>query len=409
MNVLIRCFLAPFIFGISIAFSGENNEKEIAYCEGANKSASYGGINKEIYIENIEFFEANYRHPRFFEEEEKTLWIEYGPSLLKSNDLMETMKKVWETPDEVGTIDLILVSGDNVIVGADGVVFVGNKFDENMVLEEKFSLSEGQFSHKYGYHVYNDIVLIGSYGGNSNTDVQPNEVWLSKDGGDSFELVLEATEYVQDKDLHIHDVQYDPFRERIWVAAGDSGNTQIYFSDDYGRSWETLNKEPPKANYLRVTAIVAFEHGVVFGSDTLPTGLYYWGDWSESSQSPEKYGFVNNRFFPLYEEESEGRMGLVSHGLSDYSREIFVLPVDGEVGRQGAAHLLMSYDGCEWFEVWRESPDKDKDYGAAFGPMNVLGIFEDDGEKKIIMSYPREYPGGGYAIATLPSLQQGKR
>ncbi|WP_248910122.1 hypothetical protein [Halocatena marina] len=101
-----------------------------------------------------------------------------------------------------------------------------------------------------------------------------NEAILSTDGGASFDRILKVPLKTTDAaNLHIHDVEYDPYVDRIWVVVGDSGNSQMYWSDDLGTSWETIADQD---EVTMLTQIAAFKDCVAFGTDGEPEGINRW-------------------------------------------------------------------------------------------------------------------------------------
>ena len=208
--------------------------------------------------------------------------------MLSSDDWWETTEVLYSFEEE-GTKDeyvqaIIVPDNGRIIAAIGGRGETGGKVE---LINEDLSGSEtlyqfdyGRVSNSFGHVTYEDIVIIGSYKlSDFEGNRHANEVILSTDGGQSFEQILEPELITEDApNLHIHDVEYDPYAERIWVTVGDSGNTQIYWSDDLGNSWETIGErgDPPsrrRSSHSRTassSAPTALPKGSFAGSVTTP-------------------------------------------------------------------------------------------------------------------------------------------
>ncbi|WP_096436476.1 WD40/YVTN/BNR-like repeat-containing protein [Alteribacter populi] len=118
--------------------------------------------------------------------------------------------------------------------------------------------------------IHENLVLLGEYG----LKVLPNNsrrVWISTDHGDTFEKIFE--EAPRD-DYHIHSVKYDPYQDIIWLAVGDTINSNVYWSIDRGKNWSRVYEWGECPNQW--TAILPLANCVLFLSDNRHTSVYKW-------------------------------------------------------------------------------------------------------------------------------------
>ncbi len=88
-------------------------------------------------------------------------------------------------------------------------------------------------------------------------------IFRSRNGGATWDAVYELPRSVR----HFHEVTYDPYRNRIWVATGDGpGQGNVIFSDDMGDTWQMLGAFGHMTNK---TTIHPMPTCVLFGTDTI--------------------------------------------------------------------------------------------------------------------------------------------
>lgn len=107
----------------------------------------------------------------------------------------------------------------------------------------------------------NRIVVAGEY---TQGDSVPKNLYLSKDGGVTFETI-KVGDTLGTTNNHWHGVCYDPYSGAIWAAQGDSENAKIYFSYDLGVTWYEVDAQGQK---FQPTLIYAFPDKVIFGEDS---------------------------------------------------------------------------------------------------------------------------------------------
>ncbi len=343
------------------------------------------------------------------------LWIDsegrvYGRASNRinvSDDWYKTTETFHSFPRDHGTVDdfvqmVIVPDNGRTIVGRGGrsekttgrIEVLDKNRDESRVVYE---FDWGRVSNSFGHAVYEDIIVIAAYGRSDfEANKHANEVVLSTDGGKSFELILEAelhTNYAPN--LHIHDVEYDPYAERIWVVVGDGGNTQIYWSDDLGTTWETID-EAGKAPML--TQVVAFEDRIVFGTDGAPDGLIVW-DRDDPSEKPAGVGDLEREV--IIEEEQDGMLMYArrSWRVRDEDGEELCLMPFGYSPMQDEwreSVVLGTVDGHDWYELYRVD-DEEVLITMIIGPTAV------DGERRTLVSNSN-FDGGYQIEATVPAF-----
>lgn len=316
----------------------------------------------------------------------------------------------WQTRETLFTFG----EGDNVravVVPESGRVIVGiQDRDENRgrveVLDPDFETSETAYQFEYGYpihtngHVtYDDVVIIASYGmSDFEGGRHPNEVILSTDGGETFERILHVELNTKNAaNNHIHDVEWDPYAERIWVSVGDHGNSQIYWSDDLGESWSAIDERGKAPVPLQ---IVAFEDSVAFGTDSAPAGIIRW-ERDDPNDEPTGVEDLTRPYVAIEDEPSQGGMRMWAqrrwHVREDDGRELCLIPFrysNHPDWRQSV--VLGSVDGEEWYELFRIDDEQ-------VLLSNVVGPLSLDGERRVVVSDSAR--SDGFTIdATVPAF-----
>ena len=145
-----------------------------------------------------------------------------------------------------------------------------------------------KFNNSWAFSIYENIITVSEYGLRDMTGAR--RAWLSKDHGDTFELVFDRPD-LQNKigngpewneRYHMHTTAFDPYWNRIWIVNGDAPQTSAYYSDDFGETWKFIEGSD-KTQY---TGIIALPNCVVFGSDRAPNGLYVYYRGSKD-ENPE--------------------------------------------------------------------------------------------------------------------------
>lgn len=322
-------------------------------------------------------------HPVWIDQDEYV----YGRGanrLIGSPDWWHTTETLYEFGDSDTVRAVVVPDSGNVIVGIQDrdegrgrVEVLDSDFEEATTA---YQFDYGTPTHSVGHVTYEDIVLIGSYGlSEFDNNRHANEVILSTDGGETFDRILEVPLNSKSAaNLHIHDVEWDPYAERIWVAVGDHGNSQIYWSDDLGDSWATIDEQ---GKATQPTQVVAFEDSIVFGTDSAPEGILRWG---RESPSDEPSGVEDiERPYVAIEDEPDDQMRYWAQRrwhVREDDRELCLMPFRysrHETWRQSV--VLGTVDGKEWYELYRTDDER-----IMFS--NVMGPVSLDGDRRVLVS-----------------------
>lgn len=139
----------------------------------------------------------------------------------------------------------------------------------NIVLD---GITAGDLTMRYGRSIRGNVTILSTYHtGYDPTGENPAKyLYISQDYGDTFREVALPEYFVKDPtQFHIHDVEYDPFDNRIWISIGDQTNSGLYYSNDLGVTWEKVVDAP-----IRPTNITAIRDFVLFGTDDKPSAIY---------------------------------------------------------------------------------------------------------------------------------------
>ena len=189
--------------------------------------------------------------------------------LFRSTDSGETIEEGFETrflPDAIVSMN-VFKDGTVAIATSGGHLVHLESFDaEDFTLVKDTGAGFANFS----VNAYEDnekkIVIAGEY---SHTNFAKN-LWLSEDGGLTYSL-LKVGDTLNSGNNHWHAVAYDPYSDGIWASQGDGPNARIYFTDDYGITWQYVEGYQP-------TLIYPMPDRVIFGEDSSNklAGFYVW-------------------------------------------------------------------------------------------------------------------------------------
>ncbi len=330
-----------------------------------------------------------------------------GPRVLISDDWWETTEELYSFADDGHNenVQAVVVPDNGRVIAA-----VGGRGEEGgriELIDEDLGGSEtlyqfdyGRVSNSMGHVTYEDIVVISCYKlSDYEAGRHGNEVILSTDGGQSFELILEPEVNTTDAaNNHIHDVEYDPYAERIWVAVGDHGNSQIYWSDDLGESWEVIDD---RGDFTMVTQVAAFENCVVLGSDGTPEGILRW-EREGPEDAPDGVDDFERVHVQIETDPEDDVMRMYArrrwHIREDDGRELCLMPFGYSPMNDEATDsvVLASVDGDEWYELHRTETRE-------ILLTNIMGPLSMDGDRRTLVSDSNQ--GKGHQIdATVPKF-----
>ncbi|WP_122089316.1 beta propeller repeat protein [Halalkalicoccus subterraneus] len=349
-------------------------------------------------------------------ENGQPVWIDHNErvygrddlSVVVSDDWWKTTEELYTFEDEDGRVENVVVpdSGE-IIVAVGGQEYddggrVYRLTDDHTDHELLYQFDYGRVSNSLNHVTYEDIVLLACYElSDYEEGLHGNEVILSTDGGKSFKKILEPeVNSTEAANNHIHDVEWDPYAERIWVAMGDHGNSQLFWSDDVGESWETVDE---RGAITMVTQVAAFKDCVTLGSDGSPEGILRW-ERDGPDDVPEQASDFERVHVQIKTDPDDDTMGMyarrrwhIRENLEE-GRELCLMPFGYSPMNDTAEDsvLLASVDGDEWYELHRTETRE-------ILLTNVMGPLSMDGECRMLLSDSNQ--GEGYQIeGTVPQF-----
>lgn len=272
----------------------------------------------------------------------------------------------------IGVTALMVTNTNRIVVCSQfGRVFVSDENQENFTdvgIQMPFLGDHYSWCHfQFGYGHYENLVWVSSYGHN---DIVANKAYLSKDYGATWEEMSDLPYVNHTHNIHVHDLQYDPYQDRFWCVFGDDNNANTFYSDDLGQTWTPVfGLHAEDQRNVQYTSIACFDHGVVFGSDQtgLDDRLDYWPrsevvdpkDFKTIYYPDKGKGFIS---FAL-----KAWQGVVGNDL------ITLMPWYGLSNNK--TFLLATIDGKRWFEIYR---------GKHPGGWQIAGISSKDSQNRIL-------------------------
>ena len=123
-------------------------------------------------------------------------------------------------------------------------------------------------------------VFFGEY--NANPRRHPIRIIRGDSDGTNWEIVHE---FPAGEIRHVHSVQYDPYRNRIWILTGDhDAESHLYWSD--ANNWH-LHELGGETQDWRIVSMIIREHDLIWGSDNDQTGASIFR-WDFDAQKLEK-------------------------------------------------------------------------------------------------------------------------
>ena len=122
---------------------------------------------------------------------------------------------------------------------------------------------QGSYNPGFGFDVYDNVILFAPYQNPKETELI--QVHYSNDYGETWKPIFDSPTDIQE--WHIHDVAYDPYTDRIYIANGDNIdglNADIIWSADEGKTWNYAFDGKPRSQF---TAIMPTPTQIIFGTD----------------------------------------------------------------------------------------------------------------------------------------------
>lgn len=233
--------------------------------------------------------------------------------------------------------------------------------------------ASGYFSAAYGASIRGNVVLFASYGDKDAAN-PPRHLYLSRNYGRTFQEieVRSISAMPNPATFHLHDCEYDPYADRIWVSNGDLPNSAIQYSDDWGVSWVVVDTSA-LSYYLQPTNIVALADRVLFCTDDKPDGVKGWlRDLKKPNQAVNPLDIVQ-----LYEIDRSGPAGGLAHVANnsntrtDSQLDVFpnmlTLLMNQASTPNGKGKVVVSPDGAQFYTLL-SLEGRDVVMGGVYGP-----------------------------------------
>lgn len=241
----------------------------------------------------------------------------------------------------------ILIIYDVIYRSTDG----GHRF-EPVASPRALGLTGGPFPWGIGVTVdRHDRVYLGEY----TTSVRPHPVRILRGTQDGTRWTIAHT-FEEGKTFHVHSLQYDPYRDLIWVTTGDwDWESHVFYTRDDFRSLERLGGN---SQDWRVVSLVTTADYLYWGSD----------DDTAKGASIFRWSFQERRLEKLVH---IGKVSYHSTMLADGTLVISTTyePKSGYVRLNNppkTSDLWVSRDGVSWRQAL--SIPYDPDVMTAWGP-----------------------------------------
>jgi hypothetical protein len=226
----------------------------------------------------------------------------------------------------------ILVKLGNIFRSDDG----GKHFSLVMRLDNNVNiLGQGWTQDRRGNVYFGEYIL-------SDDHKRDISVYRSQDDGRTWEqfLVFEAGEI-----RHIHVVQYDPYRDLIWISTGDrDSESRILYLENDGNH---LYKLGGGTQDWRTVGFLFTPDYIYWGADTQdePSHIFSW-NWEQKTR------------------ERLVRADGPVHSCTKLSNGTLVFSTGvehGEAETDSSAHIWVSTDGEKWTSIagWEKEPKAD--------------------------------------------------
>jgi hypothetical protein len=327
------------------------------------------------------FFPGYERVLKWMDKNGALYGVDGGTRLQKSTNYGQTWTTIYTIDTATygqATASSVFVtkSGKIILNTQGGYCFVSDVSQTNFT--QKFKFTRHFSNVQFGYGTYENLVWIANYGSPASNGNHANELYISKDEGETFIKVFEGTIVDVSKNWHIHDVQYDPYADRFWMVNGDSNNCQTRYSDDLGITWTNVfgNFADDPLN-TQLTSIACYPHGVIFGADHAtsddPDNLRYWPRPKGVVRPPvNKFDIVE--IFRVHDDSQ----------FRNFAQRTYQIELDGRIislmswyGQNHPPLLLASANGIDWYEIYRAET-------AGGGDMfHIAGIDPKDSERRM--------------------------
>lgn len=162
------------------------------------------------------------------------------------------------------------------------------------------------------------VILVGEYVMPAPVAGQECRLFASFDGGATFNVIHTLPAKDPTVNNHYHATVYDPYDSRIYASSGDAQNAALYYSDDLGVTWSTIDALY-KGLHQQPTLMMAFPDKIATGPDrsTAPVVLSLYKDRQFDLPNTEKFRYELD--YAIFSKTAS--TGASSYSFSPYAQD----------------------------------------------------------------------------------------
>lgn len=279
-----------------------------------------------------------------------------GNNILKSADYGKTTTNLGVIPGGTLTplVAWVLKMDDGAILVATnnrdalvGEVWRSDENEANFAKVLTFGTSGSYPGSTFGYSKFNNIVLVNEYGADKTAPNNPKYTYMSIDFGKTFTQIHALATFTG---IHLHDIQYDPYEDIIWMVSGDgTDNKRVWMSPDRGVSWQEIF---PPAQYTNVSIL---PNCILFGTDTaLIVGFYRLDRPETGLRTVTEFNIVQ----AYLQTTNHPQMPMGSKSYSDFKNGVvYAAFYETAPYYTIPSTIYATKDGYNYFIVWQSYQD----------------------------------------------------